>query len=311
MNRHPLLRHAAAWRSRHSTPTPPSPGRHHELVRLTDHSKVRTLSGEPQPPADKDAGTLFRVDIGDGAQLDGWIIKPPVFRSDEALSGASMSTAAGGADGPRRSATGRESASPAGADRLIVISVDNHGTPAARVGTGAVIYRRMGVLEPQDQAAAARVIARWPYVDPTPSASGLEREGTATLNVLFRYPDLYRMGMSVAPVPDIATTTRLPGALLRAAAGASRRVPAGIADHVRRPAQGQLLIVHGTGDDNVRRSGHGALINALVAADKPFTMMAYRNRSHGIYEGPGTTQHLFHLLERFLTENLPPGPRTP
>ena len=73
--------------------------------------------------------------------------------------------------------------------------------------------------------------------------------------------------------------------------------------------KGDLLIVHGTGDDNVHYQGTEALINALVTSGKPFTMMAYPNRSHGIYEGAGTTRHVFGLLTRFLNEKLPPGPR--
>jgi len=48
-------------------------------------------------------------------------------------------------------------------------------------------------------------------------------------------------------------------------------------------------------------------VNALVAANKPFTMMAYPNRTHCICEGPGTTPHLFGLLERYLHEHLPAG----
>jgi dipeptidyl-peptidase-4 len=75
--------------------------------------------------------------------------------------------------------------------------------------------------------------------------------------------------------------------------------------------KGQLLIVHGTGDDNVHYQGTEALIDALVAANKPFTMMAYPNRSHGIFEGRGTTLHLYGLLTRFLNEKLPPGPQVP
>ena len=70
-----------------------------------------------------------------------------------------------------------------------------------------------------------------------------------------------------------------------------------------------MLIIHGSGDDNVHYQGTEALINALVAANKQFTMMAYPSRSHGIFEGPGTTRHLFELLTRFLSENLPAGPR--
>ena len=56
--------------------------------------------------------------------------------------------------------------------------------------------------------------------------------------------------------------------------------------------KGDLLIVHGTGDDNVHYQQTELLINALVAANKPFTMMAYPNRTHSISEGEGTTLHL-------------------
>jgi len=72
--------------------------------------------------------------------------------------------------------------------------------------------------------------------------------------------------------------------------------------------KGNLLIVHGTGDDNVHYQGTQALINALVAADKQFSMFAYPNRSHSISEGPGTEKHLMGLLTRYLTDKLPAGP---
>jgi dipeptidyl-peptidase-4 len=68
-------------------------------------------------------------------------------------------------------------------------------------------------------------------------------------------------------------------------------------------------VVHGTGDDNVHYQGTETLINKLVALNKPFTMMAYPNRSHGIYEGEGTSRHLYELLTRYWTENMPAGPR--
>jgi dipeptidyl-peptidase-4 len=72
--------------------------------------------------------------------------------------------------------------------------------------------------------------------------------------------------------------------------------------------KGNLLVVHGTGDDNVHYQGTEALINALVAANKQFSMFAYPNRSHGIYEGPGTQKHLFGMLTRYLNERMPAGP---
>ena len=73
--------------------------------------------------------------------------------------------------------------------------------------------------------------------------------------------------------------------------------------------KGQLLIVHGSGDDNVHYQGTEMLVNALIAANKPFTIMHYPNRSHSINEGAGTTRHLYGLLNRYLNENLPAGGR--
>ena len=54
--------------------------------------------------------------------------------------------------------------------------------------------------------------------------------------------------------------------------------------------RGDLLVVHGSGDDNVHYQGTEQLINALVAANKPFSMMEYPNRTHGIFEGPGNAR---------------------
>ncbi len=73
--------------------------------------------------------------------------------------------------------------------------------------------------------------------------------------------------------------------------------------------KGNLLLVHGTGDDNVHYQSAEALVNELIMHNKPFTMMAYPNRTHGIREGQNTTSHLYELLTRYLQENLTPGPR--
>jgi dipeptidyl-peptidase-4 len=71
--------------------------------------------------------------------------------------------------------------------------------------------------------------------------------------------------------------------------------------------KGNLLIVHGSGDDNVHFQNTEYVINELIKYNKPFTMMDYPNRTHGIYEGSGTTLHLFSLLTRYLNQNLPCG----
>ena len=73
--------------------------------------------------------------------------------------------------------------------------------------------------------------------------------------------------------------------------------------------KGSLLIVHGSGDDNVHYQGSELLVNRLIALGKPFDFMTYPDRTHAISEGAGTTPHLYHLLARYLTTHLRAGPR--
>jgi dipeptidyl-peptidase-4 len=127
-----------------------------------------------------------------------------------------------------------------------------------------------------------------------------------TLNAVFRYPDLYAMGMAVAPVPDLRLydtiyQERYMGLPAENAEGYRRGSPITFAGQLR----GRLLVVHGSGDDNVHYQGTERLVNALVAANKPFSMMTYPNRTHCICEGQGTTRHVFELLEGYLHGNLP------
>ncbi len=73
--------------------------------------------------------------------------------------------------------------------------------------------------------------------------------------------------------------------------------------------RGKLLYIHGTGDDNVHYQNAEMLINELVKYKKTFRLMSYPNRSHGIYEGEGTSEHLSATYTEFLRENCPPGAR--
>jgi dipeptidyl-peptidase-4 len=151
----------------------------------------------------------------------------------------------------------------------------------------------------------------WPFIDSTRvGVWGWSGGGSMTLNLLFRYPGFYHTGMSVAPVPD---ETLYDATYQERYMGLPRDNPEGYRNGspitFAHQLKGNLLLVHGTGDDNVHYQGSERLINELVKADKKFTMMAYPNRSHGIYEGKNTTRHLYTLLTSYLMENLPPGPR--
>jgi dipeptidyl-peptidase 4 len=288
-----------------------------EIVRLPQHTKVRTLIDnrelqERLAKLKRCPSEFIRLDIGEGIQLDGWMIKPPDFDPrkrypvlfhvygepaaqtvlDEWSSGTQMWHTMLAQRG------------------YIIISVDNRGTPAPRGRAWRkVIYRKMGVVNSQDQANAVRAIIKWPFVDATRIGIwGWSGGASSSLNAIFRYPDLYRAAIAVAPVPDIRYydtiyQERYCGLPQDHPDEYKQSSPITFAGQLR----GQLLVVHGTGDDNVHFQGTEALINALVAANKPFTMMAYPNRSHGIYEGRGTRRHLFELLTRFLIEKLPPG----
>lgn len=68
--------------------------------------------------------------------------------------------------------------------------------------------------------------------------------------------------------------------------------------------RGRLLVIHGTGDDNVHYQGTERLVNRLIELDKPFDLMVYPNRSHSIREGEGTSVHVHKLIARYLVENL-------
>ena len=153
---------------------------------------------------------------------------------------------------------------------------------------------------------------RWPMVDTTRiGVWGWSGGGSMTLNMMFRYPDIYSTGMSVAPVPDqhlydTIYQERYMGLPQDNEADYVEGSPVTYADRLK----GNLLVIHGTGDDNVHYQGTERLVNALVKANKPFTMMAYPNRTHGIFEGEGTTLHLRSLLTRYLNQNMPPGARS-
>jgi len=258
---------------------------------------------------------FFRVDIGGGVQLDGWMIKPPDFDPSKKYpvlfhvygepAGQTVLDSWGSSNYLWHVMLSQQG--------YIVMSLDNRGTPSPRGRAWRkIVYRQIGVLASQDQAAAAKaIIDRWKFVDPARIGIwGWSGGGSMTLNMMFRYPEIYKTGMSVAPVAnqryyDTIYQERYMGLPQQNAEDYKRGSPITFADKL----QGNLLLVHGTGDDNVHYQNTEAVINALVAANKPFTLMSYPNRTHGISEGPNTTRHLFELLTRYLHEHLPAGPR--
>jgi dipeptidyl-peptidase-4 len=189
----------------------------------------------------------------------------------------------------------------------LVAIVDNRGTPTP-LGRRfrKAIYGQMGVLETRDQAVAARTLIRRPYVDPERVGIwGWSYGGFMALNALFQHADLYRTAVAVSPVThwalyDNVYTERFNGLITDNLEGYDRGSPLSYVKGMR----GNLLLIHGGGDDNVHYQNTEMLINALVAANRPFEMMEYPNRTHCICQGKGTQAHLFNLVTRFLDRTL-------
>ena len=296
-----------------------------ELVSLPEHRVVRTLVDNAALKARvaavrRGAAEFFRVPGAAGAggapayDLDALMIKPPDFDSTKKYpvifsvygepAGQMVQDAWGGAQYLWNQMLAQRG--------YIVASVDNRGTPPPRGRAWRKsIYRKIGVLATADQTAAAQTIARRPYVDASRiGVWGWSGGGSMTLNLLFRSPAVYRMGMAVAPVGDLRFydtiyTERYMGLPQQNAEDYRQASPVSFVSQLR----GDLLLVHGSGDDNVHFQNSETIVNALVAANKPFQLMVYPNRTHCICEGQGTTLHLYSLLTKYLEEHLPAGGR--
>ena len=286
-----------------------------EIISLPDHRRVRVLQDNAElrnrvASIEQGPREFFRVNIGNGVELDGWMLKPPGF--DQSRKYPVLFYVYG------EPASQTVTDSWGGATYLwhlmlsqmgyVVVSLDNRGTPAPRGRAWRkAIYNNLGVLNAGDQAAAAREIAKWPFVDGSRLAIwGWSGGGATTLNAMFRTPDVFKVGMSVAPVTDLRYydtiyQERYMGLPQQNPEGYRNGSPVTFADRL----QGDLLVVHGSGDDNVHYQNTEALVNALVKANKEFTMMAYPGRTHCICEGDGTSLHLFSLLTRYLREQIP------
>jgi dipeptidyl-peptidase 4 len=286
------------------------------LITLPDHKPVRILKdnkGLTEKLAKlKLAKTEFlRVDIGDGIKLDGWCIKPANLDPSKKYpllvyvygepAGQTVVDRWGGTSWLWHSMLAQRG--------YVVMSFDNRGTKAPRGRAWRKsIYQKIGIIPPQDQAAAVKAILKQrPYLDASRVGIwGWSGGGSSSLHAIFKYPKLYSTAIAVAPVPnqryyDTIYQERYMGLPETNVEGFREGSPINFAKQL----EGNLLLIHGTGDDNCHYQTTEMLIDELIAHNKQFAMMAYPNRTHSIKERKNTTRHLRELMTRYLLQNLP------
>lgn len=287
-----------------------------DLVELPSHKVARVLEANEAVRKKIDAlvkpdASFTRIDIGGGVELDGWVLQPPDLDKTQKY--------------PVVVYVYGEPAGQTAVDRwggssllwhwmlaqrgYVVMNFDNRGTPSPRGREWRkIVYRKVGILAPQDQAAAVNaMLKRHTYLDGSRiGVWGWSGGGSMTLNAMFKYPKLYHTGISIAPVAnqrayDTIYQERYMGLPSDNVDGFLNGSPVNFAKNL----EGNLLLIHGTGDDNCHYAATEALINELIRHNKPFSMMSYPNRTHSIKEGKNTTRHLRQLMTQYLETNLP------
>ncbi|WP_432410543.1 S9 family peptidase [Rasiella sp. SM2506] len=276
----------------------------------TDESIVLNLKKLEKEPTTE----FFKITTSDTIEMDGWMVKPANFDPTKKYPVVFYvyTEPAGTTVTDTYGVGGSLYNGDMAADGYIYMSIDNRGTPAPKGRAWRKsIYRKIGVINIDDQAKAAKEILKWDFVDAERVAVwGWSGGGSATLNLLFRYPEIYKTGISVAAVANQLTYDNIYQERYMGLPQENMEdfVAGSPVTHAKN-LEGNLLYIHGTGDDNVHYQNAELLINELVKHNKQFQFMPYPNRSHGMREGDGTFRHLSTMFTNFLKLHCPPGGR--
>lgn len=251
--------------------------------------------------------TFFEIEIEPGLKLNAWMIKPTNFNPQNkypvlmhCYGGPGHQTVTNAWSGP--DFFWYQMLASKG---YIIVSVDNRGTGGKGAAFKKATYGKLGKLECEDQIAAARYLAKQPYVNASRIGIwGWSFGGYLTSLCMTKGADVFTAGIAVAPVTnwrfyDSIYTERYLGLPSENPDGYDQNSPVTFAANLK----GKYLLVHGTGDDNVHFQNAVSMVNALVKANKQFDSFYYPDRNHGIYGG-NTRFHLYEMMTRFLVNHL-------
>jgi len=250
---------------------------------------------------------FFSFTTTQGVNLNGWMITPPDFDSSKkypvlmyVYGGPGINTVNNNFDG--FNGMWYQMLAEKG---YIVASIDNRGTGARGSEFQKCTYLHLGKLETEDQIEGAKYFQSRSYADKSRIGIwGWSYGGYMAANCITKGADYFKMAISVAPVTDweyydsIYTERymRTPG---ENPDGYRDGSPLNYADKVK----GHYLVVAGTGDDNVHFQNTVEFVHALEKAEKPFSLMIFPDKNHGIYGG-NTRHYLFTQLTDYIMNNL-------
>ena len=258
---------------------------------------------------------FFEITTVDNVTMEGWIVKPKNFDKDKKYPVLFyFYSEPAGQTGVNRHGAGTNGLydGDLGEDGYVYVTFDGRGTPSPKGRAWRkAIYRNIGRINVRDMAMGAKaVFNKYQFIDTSRVAvHGWSGGGTATLNCLFQYPEIFHTGIAVAAVANQLTYDNIYQERYMGDPKESYQdYVDGSPIKYAKNFKGNLLYIHGTGDDNVHYQNAEMLANELIKHKKVFYMLSYPNRSHGIRED-GAYPHVRLMFTDFLRKNCPPGGR--
>jgi len=254
---------------------------------------------------------FFTFKTSDGVELNGWMMKPADFDPNKKYPVVMHQYSGPGSQqvidrwriGAR--SDGGIFETYLAQQGFISVCVDGRGTGGRGAAFEKCTYLNLGVKEARDQVETALYLGSLPYIDKDKIGIwGWSFGGYCTLMSMSEGTPVFKAGVAVAAPTDWRFyDTVYTERFMRTPKENMEGYEASSAMNRVNKFHGELLLIHGTADDNVHLRNASEYSEALVQADKQFDMHIYTNRNHSIYGG-NTTKHLLTRVTNFFIEHL-------